>query len=458
MRWSAGLRGAVMPLQSRLAIPILGKTPKKMTADEAVSEIVSKSDLYVHSMACTPTELLTAICKRVDAQELNDIRLTHALLGGKAPFTKKQYFGKIRSNCLFICANTRKLVNEGHADYVPVFLSEIPSLFYNKMHPVDVSLISVSPPDELGYCSMGPSLELSVAPTVVAKKVIALVNPKVPRTYGNSLIHQSRIDTMVEIDRDIHGLPEELPISDEEIKIGRHIADNLVDNGATLQLGIGAIPGACLAAMKGHKDLGIHTELLGDGVMGLVNSGVINNSKKSVLPGKIVTSFAFGTKRLYQFLHENPMMHFDCCSWTNNIDVIRANSKMTCINSGLEIDITGQVASDSIGKTFYSGFGGQVDFVAAAALTHDGLGKSITALTTRTNTGQSKIVVSLKEGAGVVTSRGHVRYVVTEYGIANLYGKNVRQRTYALIQIAHPDDRERLEKESFERLKCMPSP
>ncbi|KIH65412.1 hypothetical protein ANCDUO_04267 [Ancylostoma duodenale] len=434
-----------------------------------------ESDLYVHSMACTPTELLTAICKRVDAQDaLNDIRLTHALLGGKAPFTKKQYFG--------------------HADYVPVFLSEIPSLFYNKMHPVDVSLISVSPPDELGYCSMGPSLELSVAPTVVAKKVIALINPKVPRTYGNSLIHQSRIDTMVEIDRDIHGLPEELPISDEEIKIGRHIADNLVDNGATLQLGIGAIPDACLAAMKGHKDLGIHTELLGDGVMGLVNSGVINNSKKSVLPGKIVTSFAFGTKRLYQFLHENPIMRegllifstdFDCCSWTNNIDVIRANSKMTCINSGLEIDITGQVASDSIGKTFYSGFGGQVDFVAAAALTHEGLGKSIFALTSRNKTGQSKIVVSLKEGAGVVTSRGHVRYVVTEYGIANLYGKNgagvvtsrghvryvvteygianlygknVRQRAYALIQIAHPDDRERLEKESFERLKCMPSP
>ncbi|EPB75556.1 hypothetical protein ANCCEY_05333 [Ancylostoma ceylanicum] len=404
MRWSTLLRGAVMPLQSRLAIPILSKTPKKMTADEAVSEIVSNSDLYVHNTACTPTELLTAICKRVDAQELDDLRLTHALVGGKAPFTKKQYY------------------------------------------------------DELGYCSMGPNLELSIAPTAVAKKVIALVNPKVPRTHGNSLIHQSRIDTMVEVDRDIHGLPEGLPISDEEIKIGRHVADNLVDNGATLQLGIGAIPDACLAAMKGHKDLGIHTELLGDGVMDLVDRGVINNSKKSVLPGKIVTSFAFGTKRFYQFLHENPMMHFDCCSWTNNIDVIRANSKMTCINSGLEIDITGQVAADSIGKTFYSGFGGQVDFVAAAALTHDGLGKSIIALTSRTNTGQPKIVVSLKEGAGVVTSRGHVRYVVTEYGIANLYGKNVRQRAYALIQIAHPDDRERLEKESFERLRCMPSP
>ncbi|EPB75557.1 butyryl-CoA:acetate CoA-transferase family protein [Ancylostoma ceylanicum] len=387
MRWTTVLRRSLMPLSSRLSTPAIGKTPQRMTADEAVSVIASS-----------------------------------------------------------------------HADYIPIFLSDMPSYFYNKTFPVDVALISVTPPDKWGYCSVGVNVDTSLAAIENAKKVIAIINPKVPRTHGNTLIHQSRIDSFVEVDREIYGNPEGMHITEEETKIGKLIAENLVDDGATLQLGIGAIPDSTLLAMKNHKDLGIHTELLGDGVIDLIELGVINNSKKTVMPGKVVTSFGFGTQKFYKFLHDNPMIHFDCCSWTNHSDVVRANSKMTCINSGIEIDITGQIASDSIGKTFYSGFGGQVDFMNASATTYDGLGKAIIALTSRTNKGKSKITTTLAEGAGVVTTRGHVRYVVTEYGIANLGGKNVRQRAYALIQIAHPDDRERLEKEAFQRLKCMPSP
>ncbi|KAK6737742.1 hypothetical protein RB195_020070 [Necator americanus] len=458
MKRSATLWRNLMPLSSRLSTPHIGKTPRRMTADEAVSAIGSNSDIFVHSQAATPTELLNALCKRVDSEGLKDLRPIHILLSGKVPWADKKYVGKIRSNCLFMANTFRPLVKEGHADYIPMFLSAMPSNFYNKNFPVDFALISVSPPDKLGYCSLGVNVDTSLAAIESAKKVIAIINPKVPRTCGNTIIHESRIDSFVEVDREIYGNPEGQQISEEEKRIGELIAENLVEDGATLQLGIGAIPDSTLLAMKNHKDLGIHTELLGDGVIDLIKSGVINNSKKTVLPGKVVTSFGFGTQKFYKFLHENPMIHFECCSWTNHSDVIRANSKMTCINSGIEIDITGQVASDSIGKTFYSGFGGQVDFMNAAATTHDGLGKAIMAITSRTNKGKSKITTTLAEGAGVVTTRGHVRYVVTEYGIANLGAKNVRQRAHALIQIAHPDDREKLEKEAFERLKCMPSP
>ncbi|CAJ0606094.1 unnamed protein product [Cylicocyclus nassatus] len=458
MRWSAVLHRTLMPLSSRLSAPVLGKTPKRVTADEAVSAIGSDTDIYVHAHASTPTELLDALCKRVDTQGLSDIRMIHILLGGRVPWTDKKYIGKIRSNCLFLEGSLRPLVKEGNADYIPIFLSDMPSFFHNRSFPVDVALISVTPPDDLGYCCVGVNVDTSLAAIESAKKIIAVVNPKMPRTYGNTVIHQSRIDSMVEIDRDTYGNPEGMQITEEELKIGKIIAENLVEDGATLQLGIGAIPDSTLLAMKNHKDLGVHTELLGDGVVDLIKSGAINNSKKSVMPGKVVTSFAFGTQKFYKFLNENPMIHFDCCSWTNHSDVIRANSKMTCINSGIEIDITGQICSDSIGKAFYSGFGGQVDFMTAAATTYDGQGKAIIALTSRTNKGKSKISTTLTEGAGVVTTRAHARYVVTEYGIASLGGKNVRQRAYALINIAHPDDRERLEKEAFQRLKCMPSP
>ncbi|WKX97471.1 hypothetical protein Q1695_013268 [Nippostrongylus brasiliensis] len=458
MRWSLTLQRNFLPLASQLSIPVLGKAPKRVTADEAVAGITSGSHIYVHAHSSTPTELLDALCRRVDSHGLTDLRPIHILLGGKVPWADKKYHGKIRSNGLFLCSTVRALVKQGHADYTPVFLSDMPSYFYNKTFPVDVALISVSPPDEQGFCTLGCNVDTSKAAIEVATKVIAVVNPNMPRTYGNSMIHQSRIDCFVETDRELYAKPEGMNASEEEVKIGRLIADNLVDNESTLQLGIGAIPDATLLAMKNHKNLGIHTELLGDGVIDLVESGVINNSKKTVMPGKITTCFAFGTKRFYRFLHNNPMIHFDCCSWTNHSDTIRANSKMVCINSGIEIDITGQIASDSIGSIFYSGFGGQTDFMTAAATCYDGLGKAIIAFPSRTAKGQSKIVVTLAEGAGVVTTRGHTRYVVTEYGIASLGGKNVRQRAYELIKIAHPDDRAGLERAAFERLKCMPSP
>ncbi|VDO65603.1 unnamed protein product [Haemonchus placei] len=380
MQLSIYMKRAFYPLASRLSSPVQGKLPKRVTADEAVSTIASGDHIFVHGPASTPTELLEALCRRVDSHGIKDLRPIHIILGGKVPWTDEKYFGKVRSNGLFLCGNVRKLVKQGQADYTPVFLSDMPTYFYNKTFPVDVALIS------------------------------------------------------------------------EEIKIGKLIAENLVENGATLQLGIGAIPDSTLVAMKNHKDLGIHTELLGGGVMDLVRTGVINNTKKSVMPGKIVTTFAFGTQKFYRFLDNNPMLHFDCCSWTNHSDIIRANSKMTCINSGIEIDITGQVASDSIGSTFYSGFGGQTDFMGASSTSYDGMGKAIMAISSRTAKGQSKIVTTLSEGAGVVTTRGHTRYVVTEYGIAYLGGKTVRQRAYELIKIAHPDDRERLEREAFERL------
>uniref|UniRef100_A0A7I4Y1P8 Acetyl-CoA hydrolase n=1 Tax=Haemonchus contortus TaxID=6289 RepID=A0A7I4Y1P8_HAECO len=458
MQLSIYMKRAFYPLASQLSSPVHGKLPKRVTADEAVSTIASGDHIFVHGPASTPTELLEALCRRVDSHGIKDLRPIHIILGGKVPWTDEKYFGKVRSNGLFLCGNVRKLVKQGQADYTPVFLSDMPTYFYNKTFPVDVALISVSPPDDRGFCTFGPNLDTSKAAVEMARKVIALVNPKIPVTHGNTLLHQSRIDYFVECDRELYGPPEETKLSEEEIKIGKLIAENLVDNGATLQLGIGAIPDSTLVAMKNHKDLGIHTELLGGGVMDLVRTGVINNTKKSVMPGKIVTTFAFGTQKFYRFLDNNPMLHFDCCSWTNHSDIIRANSKMTCINSGIEIDITGQVAADSIGSTFYSGFGGQTDFMGASSTSYDGLGKAIMAISSRTAKGQSKIVTTLSEGAGVTTTRGHTRYVVTEYGIAYLGGKTVRQRAHELIKIAHPDDRERLEREAFERLKCMPSP
>uniref|UniRef100_A0A1I7XUJ3 Acetyl-CoA hydrolase n=1 Tax=Heterorhabditis bacteriophora TaxID=37862 RepID=A0A1I7XUJ3_HETBA len=372
---------------NRLAIPVAGRNPKWTTADEAVADIKSDMDIYVHAHASTPTELLNSLCKHVDAKNLAGIRLSHILLGGNVPWTEKKYWGKMRSNCLFICGNLRKLVKQGEADYTPVFLSDIPRLFHDKIIPVDVSLITVSPPDSRGYCTLGVNIEGSKSAIQNAKKIIAIVNPSMPRTFGDTLIHSSQIDTMVEIkDREIYGKQDGAEPSEVEMKIGKLIAENLVEDEATLQL------------------------------------------------------------------------EFECCSWTNNVDVIRANSKMTSINSALEIDLTGQIVSDSIGSTFYSGFGGQVDFVYGASNSHDGKGKAIIALPSRTTKGKSKIVPVLQQGAGVVTTRAHVRYVVTEFGIAQLYGKSVRQRAHALINIAHPDDREELERNAFTRLRCIPTP
>lgn len=440
-----------------LASPIHGKSPKYGSVSEAVSLINSNSDIFVHGTSNTPNELLDEVCRQVENGHLDNLRMTHILLDGEIPWTKPEFHGKIRSNCLFICNKLRKSVNQGFADYTPVFLSETPDLFYRGIIPVDVGLFTVTPPDENGFCSLGLTVNCGYDALRVAKKAIALVNDDLPFTYGDSVIHSSHFDMLVRSKRPAMCLPDKpLKLSETETTIGKTIAENLVEDGATLQLGIGAIPDSALSAMKNHKNLGIHSELIGNGVLDLLKCGVITGAQKSIDPGKVVTCFAMGNKEFCNYVNKNPTFEFRSCGYTNDTQVIRKQHKMTAINSAIEVDLTGQVCSDSIGTMFYSGFGGQVDFIYGASVADDGDGKPIIAITSTTPKGVSKIVPSLKPGAGVVTTRGHIRYVVTEYGIAQLWGKTVRQRAYELINIAHPDHREGLEKAAYERLNCMP--
>ncbi|PAV65461.1 hypothetical protein WR25_26921 [Diploscapter pachys] len=446
------------PYNPKLAVPNPGKSPKWQTAEEAMSAVKSGDSIFIHSHAATPTELLEELCRQAETRDLNGINLHHIILLGNIPWTTPQLAKRIRSNCLFIDGGLRKSVAAGVADYMPIFLQDQPSLFSTGRIPLDVALISVSPPDERGYCSLGVNVDISFGAISHAKRIIALVNDSVPRTYGWSLIHSSNIDSFVKCDRPIYANSQEEKVSEEEQKIGQLIAENLVEDGATLQLGIGAIPDSSLKAMQNHKDLGIHTELAGEQIVNLMKKGVVTNRRKTFLPGKTVASFAFGSREFYDFVDGNEQFYLVGSDFTNNIDVVRENSQMTCINATLEIDLTGQICSDSIGTSFFSGFGGQVDFMTAGPKCHDRQGKAIITLTSRTNKGKSKIVPILSPGAGVVSTRAHAHYIVTEYGIANLWGKNVRQRAYELIKIAHPDDRESLERASFERLKCMPSP
>ncbi|CAI2326593.1 unnamed protein product [Caenorhabditis sp. 36 PRJEB53466] len=435
-----------------------GSVPKYVSADEALSVVHSNTDIYVQNHAGAPNVLLEALCHRVDAAGLDNIRMSHLILSGHCPQFDSKYHGKIRNNSLFICGGNRKNVNSGAADYTPIFLWETPALYTSGQLNVDVALLTVSPPDERGYCTLGVDVDCSLAAASSAKKIIALVNSTMPRTRGDSTVHSSHFDFMVETDRPIAFRQGNEEMSAVEQRIGKIIAQNLVDNGATLQLGIGAIPDSTLAAMTEHKDLGVHTEMFSDGVVDLMDRGVINNRTKAFMPGKTVSSFAFGTQEFYKKIDNNPEFHFAPCDFTNHIDIVRQNSKMTSINSAIEIDLTGQIVSDSIGRNFFSGFGGQVDFMAASPHGFDGHGKAIIALPSRTNKGHTKIVPFLTQGSGVVTTRAHARYIVTEHGIANLWGKSIRQRAYELIQIAHPDDREALEKAAFERFKVLPSP
>ncbi|CAJ0584999.1 unnamed protein product, partial [Mesorhabditis spiculigera] len=439
------------------AFPIAGQSaPRFVSAEEAVSSIPSGAHIYIHGHAATPTELCDALCDRAlsDGYKYN---FSHIILSGNVRWGKKELYGKIRSNCLFICGSMRQAVLDGAADYTPVFLVDIPALYYDKIVPVDYALVSVSPPDEHGYCSLGVDVDCTSAAINSAKHIIALVNPSMPRTFGDGAVHSSHFSAMVKTDRLIYhkAVPEQ--IGEAEQKIGKLIAENLVENGATLQLGIGGIPDSTLASMKNHKDLGIHTEMMCDGILDLLESNVINNQAKAFMPGKNVASFAYGSMRFFQHVNNNPLFHFASCGWTNHQDIIRRNSKMTAINACIEVDLTGQVVSDSIGERFYSGFGGQVDFITNACKGYDGRGKSILAMTSRTEKGRPKIVPTIAQGAGVVCTRAHTHHLVTEYGIASLFGKSVRQRAYDLINIAHPDDRESLEKEAFKRMKVMPS-
>jgi len=439
-----------------LTYPIPGKTPKYVSADEAVSVVKSNDHIYVHSAPSTPTDLVKALCRHIDAKDLNGIKASHIILSGEIPWTDPKYASRIRSNCLFICGTMRKSVNAGLADYTPIFLQDIIKVYDDKVIPLDVSLVTVSPPDEHGYCSLGMNIDCTSAAVRNSKKIIAAINPTQPKTFGDSLIHISQFDAICKSDVPITELPKSTPTPEEE-SISKFIAENLIDDYATLQMGIGSIPDTVLALLKNHKELGVHSEMISSGVVDLINKNVITNSRKSIDQGKILTSFAFGNREFYDLCDNNPLFVFASSAYTNNYDTIVAQSRMTAINSAIEIDLTGQVVSDTIGKSFYSGFGGQVDFITAAAQSTDGKGKAILALPSRTAKGESKIVPYIKEGAGVVSTRAHVHYVVTEFGIADLFGKPLRTRAYELIQIAHPDDREKLEKAAFERIKAVPS-
>uniref|UniRef100_A0A7E5A151 Acetyl-CoA hydrolase n=1 Tax=Panagrellus redivivus TaxID=6233 RepID=A0A7E5A151_PANRE len=417
---------------------------------------LSGDNVYIHCAPSTPTDLLKALARHVEKNGLSNVRTHHLLTTGEVPWTDPKFAGKIRSNCFFVCSNLRPLVNTGKADYTPIFLQDTIKVLDDKVKPVDVSLVTVSPPDSHGYCSIGVNVDMASAACRNAKYVIGAMNKSQPKTFGDTFIHASQFHALVETDVPLPEVPSGKG-TPEEAAIGKLIAENLVDDYATLQLGIGSIPDNVLKLLIGHKDIGIHTELLCTGVMSLIEAGVVTNSRKSIDVGKCVTSFAMGNRKFYDLLNDNTAFVFASAAYTNNFNVIAAQSRMTAINSAIEIDLAGQIVSDTIGKNYYSGFGGQVDFINAAAQAADGKGKAIIALPSRTHKGQTKIVPYIKEGAGVVTTRAHTHYVVTEFGIANLFGKSVRQRAYELIKIAHPDDREALDKAAFARFGVAPS-
>ncbi|XP_066252958.1 4-hydroxybutyrate coenzyme A transferase [Euwallacea similis] len=438
------------------AQPIKGKEPKWCTAEEAFQDLQSNQTVFAQGAAATPVTLLTAMTEVGKKKGLKNVTVCHMHTEGPASYTDPSCEGIFRSNSFFMGGNVRKAVADGRGDAIPIFLSEIPALFYKGIVKPDIAVIQVSPPDQHGYCSLGTSVDCVRAGMSHSKIIVAQVNPKLPRTFGDGIIHISHIDYAVKVDvaLPIHGGKPPTPV---ETSIGKHIAENLVDDGATLQMGIGSIPDAVLSALTNHKDLGIHSEMFAAGVVDLVNRGCITNNRKIIHKGRIVGSFLIGTQDLYDFVDNNPFIEMLVVDYVNNTSIIARNPKMTAINSCIEVDLTGQIVSDSIGTRMYSGFGGQVDFIRGAAEGFDGKGKPIIALPSATNKGVSKIVPTIKTGAGVVTTRAHAHYIVTEHGIAYLFGKSLRQRAHALIQIAHPDHREALEKAAFERLKCMPS-
>jgi len=436
------------------AIP--GKKPTVMTAEEAVSVVKSNDTVFIQGAAATPRGLIPALAKHGKSKNLKNVRIQHIHTEGAAEYNEPDMSEHFRSNSLFTGANCRKAIAEGRADYTPINLSEIPLLFDRGIIKPDVALVQLTPADKHGYHSLGTSIDTVRAALRKSKYIIGQVNRNFPRTQGDALVHTSHFDALVEADLP---MPEHKikPLSDVEKAIGKHIAENLVEDGATLQMGIGAIPDAVLAQLTNHKDLGVHSEMFSDGVVDLYNLGCITNKFKKIEPGKIVSSFIIGTKKVFDFADDNPFLTMRVIDWVNKEFIVAQNPKICAINSCIEVDIVGQVCSDSIGTRVYSGFGGQVDFLRGAALSLDGLGKPILAMPSTTSRGESKIVPVLKPGAGVVTNRATVHYIVTEYGIAFLFGKNIRQRAYELINIAHPDHRQELEKAAFERLKCMPS-
>lgn len=407
------------------------------TAEDAVKCVRSGDRVWIHGGCNNPEELIAALVAR--AGELTNVEVSHLLTFGRADYADEKYRGSFRHRALFIGHNVRQAVNEGRADFVPVHLSQIPRLIYEGLLPVDVALIHVGPPDEHGFCSYGVGVECTKAAAERARTVVALVNKQMPRSLGDAFIHVSRLTHVVEIDRPILELPQATEIGSVARAIGGNIA-SLIEDGSTLQMGIGEIPDAVLLFLKEKRHLGIHTEMFSDGVVELFESGVITNEAKTIHRGKIIASFVLGSKKTFNFLDNNPFVEFHPSDYVNDSFIVAQNDKMVAINSALAVDITGQVCADSLGRSIYSGFGGQVDFIRGAARSKGG--KPVIALPATAKNGTvSRIVDVLAEGSGVVTTRADVHYVVTEYGVAHLFGKSLRERAEALIGVAHPDFR-----------------
>jgi acyl-CoA hydrolase len=413
---------------------------KNMSAADAAKIIRSGNRVFIHGSAATPLYILEALQKRY--QELRDVELISITTFGDIHFNDPIYKHSFFIKSLFVSANNRRVVNSDNGDYVPIFLSEIPQLFKRNILPIDVAIVQVSLPDAHGFCSLGTSVDIARSAVDTAKYIIALINSKMPRTHGDGFVHINKFNSIVWHDSELPEIDYQSKATDIVVQIGKNVA-SLVEDGATLQLGIGAIPDQVLRNLNDHKALGLHTEMLSDGVISLIEKGVIDNSQKKLNVGRSVTSFMAGTKKLYDFVNDNPSIRVMDIEYVNDTSVIRQNPKVTAINSALEIDITGQVCADSLGTFQYSGIGGQMDFIRGASLSEGG--KPIIAMPSVTSKGETRIVPFLKEGAGVVTTRGHVHWVVTEYGIVDLFGKSLKQRAKELIHIAHPDHRGFLE-------------
>ena len=418
-----------------------------VTAEEAVKKIKSGDRIHIHSVACAPQKLIQAMCERGRRKEFNNVTIQHLHIEGPAPYSNSEFEGIFQLESFFVGHNVRRDTQAGYADYIPVFLQETQRLIREGYTKVNVAMVQVSPPDRHGYVSLGTSVDATLAAVQTAETVIAVINPNMPRAFGDALFHMSHIDIFCEDDTPlieaIFGEPNEI-----ETAIGKNVAE-LIEDDATLQMGIGAIPNAVLAQLGNHKNIGIHTEMFADGVLPLVEKGVINGRKKGVDVGKMTSTFLMGSKKLYDFVDDNPGVVMKDVSYTNDINMICRNPKVTAINSAIQVDLTGQVCSDSIGTKFYSGVGGQIDFIRGASMSPGG--KPIIAMPSVTNKGVSKITNVLNLGAGVVTTRSNMHWMVTEYGSVNLYGRTLQDRAKLLISIAHPDHRESLDREAFDR-------
>ncbi len=418
------------------------------SAASAVAYVKSGDRVFFQGAAATPHRLIAALVER--ANNLRNVEIIHLHTHGPAAYADPEYAETFRVVNLFVAFNMRRKIDGDRVDYLPCFLSEIPQLFRSRRRPLDVSFIQVSPPDKHGFCSLGTSVDVTPAAIESSDLVIAEVNKQMPRVHGDGIIHISEIDHIFEVDEIIDQVPAS-PLSPAECAIGRFAAE-IIEDGATLQMGIGAVPDAVLQALVHHKHLGVHTEMWSDGLMDLIERGVVDNSRKAIHPGKSISTFVMGTQRLYDYIDDNPSVLQLDVQYVNNVDVIARNPRVTAINSAVEIDLSGQVCADSIGHRIISGVGGQMDFIRGASLSDRG--KPIIALTSRSKKGVPRIVPTLKPGAGVVTTRAHVQYVITEYGVVDLYGKTMNERGKALIELAHPDDREELERNWLEsRLK-----